>query len=215
MFVVFEGGEGCGKSTQANLLTQELSRRGISCRLTREPGGTPLAESIRTLFKMAQGDEPTALAELHLVMAARAQHVARVVLPALARGEVVVCDRFLDSSYVYQGTRGGLSKETIDDAARPILGALVPDLTFLLHVPVEVAVARMASRPAETAGRDRLDSLGTEKLAALSNGFLALAENRAPYPNGFIPERMVVDATRAPNDIFTDILAAFVARRAR
>jgi dTMP kinase len=231
MFIVFEGGEGCGKSTQAKRLESVVAARGKTCLLTREPGGTPLAESIRSLFKQTSmhGDDPTPLAELHLVMAARAQHLEKRVVPALERGDVVVCDRFLDSSYVYQGVRGGLPKEVVDAAARAVLGDLVPTLTLVLDLPAEVAAMRVGARatPLQTSttdsapsspppsGEDRLDALDAFTYARIAQGFRDLVTTRAPYPGGRTPHRVLIDATGTPDDVFARVLAAYEALDAR
>jgi len=216
MFVVFEGGEGCGKSTQARLLADELVKRGISCLLTREPGGTPLAEGIRDIFKRVatHGDEPTPLAELHLVMAARAQHVQRIIEPALGAGRTVVCDRFLDSSYVYQGVRGKIAKSIIDAAAGPVLSGLVPTLTLVLDLPDGLSGERLSARRgteskvSALAAADRLDAMAPAMHAIIARGFLELARTKAPYPNGAIPLRLVIDARGSPDDVFARVLAA-------
>jgi dTMP kinase len=215
MFVVFEGGEGCGKSTQARLLAEEFTRRGIFCLLTREPGGTPLADDIRAVFKQvaAHGDTPTPLAELHLVMAARAQHVERVLAPALAVGKTIVCDRFLDSSYVYQGIRGGLSKAIIDASALPVLAGLVPTVTLILDVPSEAVLKRLHCRVRATeqgnspALEDRLDAMEAPMHKIISEGFANLARSFAPYPNGTVPKRIVLDGQGSPEEVFARVFA--------
>lgn len=142
-FIVFEGAEGTGKSTQSSLLAKTLRAHALTVVETREPGGTPLAEDIRKVFKSVpeSGDVPTPRTELLLVMAARSQHIEKLIKPALSKNQWIVCDRFLDSSYVYQGVRGNLAKIDIDAMAVPILNSLQPDLTFVLVVPQEVSKA--------------------------------------------------------------------------
>lgn len=217
MFVVLEGGEGCGKTTQGALLAAHFTRRGAVVRQTREPGGTPFAENIRALFKRVEtaGDEPTPLAELYLVMAARAQHLERVVRPALARGEVVVCDRFLDSSYVYQGARGGLSFDLIDQVAKPALGDTLPHLTLVLDLPTEAAAARVRSRLAGHPGTtDRLDAMDASTFACVAEAFRELVSGKRPYPNGLVPRRVLIEASGNADEVFARILAALAESRA-
>lgn len=139
-FIVFEGGDGAGKSTQCRSLAQRLRRRGYPVRLTREPGGTPLGESLRRLLK-GRPDIST-LSELFLFEAARAQLVEKVVRPALDAGETVICDRFTASSVAYQGYGRGLDLGLIDLLNRYATGGISPDLTVWLDLPVEIGLAR-------------------------------------------------------------------------
>lgn len=145
-FIVFEGGEGAGKSTQARLLADALDARGIEAVLTREPGGTPGAEAIRRLLLDPPGDGWGAEAEALLFAAARADHVARAIRPALAAGRWVISDRFVDSSRAYQGGGGGLSDADVLALHRIGSGGLLPDLTVLIEVAPETAAARLARR---------------------------------------------------------------------
>lgn len=206
-FVVFEGAEGVGKSTQIRLLCEWLAERGVAAVATREPGGTPFADEIRELFKKvpAHADHPTALTELMLVMAARAQHVETKIRPWLAEGRCVVCDRFMDSTYVYQGQLRGIARRYIDTVAAGVLGGLVPDLTFILTTSHQEARRRMQER-GNTAG-DRLDSMGDDALLALADGFAALAASEVPYPCGRVPLRVVVPANGSPEEIHRTIRA--------
>lgn len=144
--IAFEGGEGAGKSTQARLLADALRARGLEVLLTREPGGTPGAEAIREMLLSPPGDGWGAQAEALLFAAARADHVARAIRPALAAGTWVISDRFVDSSRAYQGGGGGLSDEDVLALHRVGSGGLLPDLTILIEVPPEVAAARLARR---------------------------------------------------------------------
>jgi len=153
-FIALEGGEGAGKSTQARLLAEALTARGIETVLTREPGGTPLAESIRALLLGGGDDEgPGLRTEALLFAAARADHVARLIAPALARGEWVICDRFLDSSRAYQGGGGGLLDADLLTLHRIGSEALLPDLTLLIDVEPAVAARRAAARDGDTPDR--------------------------------------------------------------
>lgn len=147
-FIAFEGGEGAGKSTQARMLAEALRSRGTEVRLTREPGGTPGAEAIRRLLLDPPSKGWTPAAEALLFAAARADHVARVIRPALDAGQWVVCDRFVDSSRAYQGGGGGLPDADILELHRIGSGGLLPDVTFLLTVPPSEALARVARRAA-------------------------------------------------------------------
>jgi len=145
-FITLEGGEGVGKTTNLEFITQQLEAAGIAWLATREPGGTPLAESIRGLL-LAEGQEtPHELTELLLMFAARAQHLEEVIKPALAKGFWVVCDRFTDATYAYQGGGRGQSESTIRQLEKLVQGDLEPDLTFLLDMPVAAAAERVTSR---------------------------------------------------------------------
>lgn len=184
-FIVFEGGEGAGKSTQARLLADALTARGIATVLTREPGGTPGAEAIRTLLLDPPGDDWEPQAEALLFAAARADHVARLIRPALAVGKWVVSDRFLDSSRAYQGAAGAVG----DDAVRTLhtFGSegLLPDLTIVMTAPSERVAARLAARDGERAdaigGRDA--SYHAEVVAAFKS-FAAAEPERFALVDG-------------------------------
>lgn len=146
LFITLEGPEGAGKSTNRDYLASRLGDAGIEVLLTREPGGTPLAERIRELL-LAPSDEPMAAdTELLLVFAARAQHLSQVIRPALARGCVVLCDRFTDATYAYQGGGRGLSHARIAVLEEFVQGELRPDLTLVFDLPVEIGLARAAAR---------------------------------------------------------------------
>jgi len=145
-FIALEGGEGAGKSTQARLLAGALRARGLDVLLTREPGGTPGAEAIRALLLDPPGEGWEPQAEALLFAAARADHVARSILPALEAGKWVVCDRFLDSSRAYQGGGGGLCDEDILDLHRIGSGGLLPDVTLLIGASPRTIDARLARR---------------------------------------------------------------------
>jgi len=145
-FVVFEGGEGAGKSTQARLLAEVLRKRGIDVLLTREPGGTPGAEAIRELLLDPPGEGWPASAEALLFAAARADHVASAIRPALEAGRWVVSDRFLDSSRAYQGGGGGMLDEDILSLHRIGSAGLLPDVTFMIEADPEQVTERLARR---------------------------------------------------------------------
>ena len=146
-FIVLEGGEGSGKSTQARLLHQRLNREGVPAVLLHEPGGTTLGEQVRALLKAERRSAMSPLAELLLFSAARAQFVEDALQPALRQGLVVVCDRFTPSTVAYQGYARGLSLKTIEQLNRLTAGEATPDLILFLDVPPEEALHRYASQP--------------------------------------------------------------------
>ena len=146
LFITLEGPEGAGKSTNREFIAEHLRQSGIDVLLTREPGGTPLAERIRELL-LAPSDEPMASdTELLLVFAARAQHLDQVIRPALARGAVVLCDRFTDATYAYQGGGRGIDPQRIAALETWVQGELRPDLVIVFDVPVELGMARARAR---------------------------------------------------------------------
>ncbi|MFA7691757.1 MAG: dTMP kinase [Candidatus Hydrogenedentales bacterium] len=144
--ITFEGGEGSGKSTQLPLTAQFLEAHGFEVVATREPGGTPLSERIRGLLMDTVDETVAPLTELLLFQAARAQHVAQVVLPALRRGAIVLCDRYVDSTHAYQITGRGLDADLVDRMNRLAAGEAWPTHTFLLDLPVEVGMGRATDR---------------------------------------------------------------------
>ncbi|HTW34850.1 MAG TPA: dTMP kinase [Rhizomicrobium sp.] len=145
-FITFEGGEGAGKSTQVKALAAKLSARGIDVVVTREPGGSPGAEDIRKLLVEGEPGRWDVLSETLMIFAARADHVAKTIKPALARGAVVLCDRFTDSTYAYQGAGRGMPRETIRRIESIALPDLKPDLTFILDLPAEEGLKRASAR---------------------------------------------------------------------
>jgi len=168
LFITLEGPEGAGKSTNRDYLAECLRRHGIDVVLTREPGGTPLAERIRELLLAPSDEAMNADTELLLVFAARAQHLAQVIRPALARGAVVLCDRFTDATYAYQGGGRGLSIERIATLENFVQGALRPDLTLVFDLPVEIGLARATAR-----GRlDRFEQEGRAFFDAVRSTYL-------------------------------------------
>ena len=175
-FITFEGGEGCGKSTQARRLAEALERNGIEVLSTREPGGTVLSENIRGLLKDETEDPPCDRGELLLFLAARAQLVANVIAPALKAGKWVVSDRFRDSTLAYQGYGRGLPLDFLDQANDFACNSLKSDLTILLDVPPEIAAERMRAREAATGtSADRIELAGGDFHARLRRGFMELA----------------------------------------
>ncbi|TCJ39243.1 dTMP kinase [Parafrankia sp. BMG5.11] len=172
-FIAFEGGEGCGKSTQARILADRLRQMDIAVELTREPGGTPGAEAIRALLLDPPGDGWGPQAEALLFAAARADHVARRIMPALNAGRWVVCDRFVDSSRAYQGGAGGIGDEAVQTLHAIGSGGLRPDLTIFIAVPSEIAAERLTKRDGDAA-----DAIGGRSAAyhgAVADAFAQLA----------------------------------------
>ena len=171
LFITLEGPEGAGKSTNREYLAEHLRAQGLDVLLTREPGGTPLAERIRELLLAPSDEAMDADTELLLVFAARAQHLAQVIRPALARGAIVLCDRFTDATYAYQGGGRGLSVERIATLEQFVQGDLRPDLTLVFDLPVEIGLSRAAAR-----GRlDRFEQEGQAFFQAVRQAYLARA----------------------------------------
>lgn len=185
-FITFEGIDGAGKSTQIEVIAHALRLRGVDFVITREPGGTPLGESLRSLIlHEAMG----VAAETLLLFAARAEHLERVIRPALAAGRWVLCDRFTDATYAYQAGGRGMAPARIAQLEQWVHGDLQPDLTLLLDVPPEIAAERLA----RARHADRFEAEQVEFFAAVRRAYLARA---ADQPQRFI----VIDATQ-PADV--------------
>lgn len=197
-FIAFEGGEGAGKSTQARLLAAALEARGLPVVVTREPGGTPGAEAIRQLLLAPPGEGWPAEAEALLFAAARADHVAHLIRPALARGAWVICDRFVDSSRAYQGGAGGLGDGAITALHAFGSGGLRPDRVILLEGDEAALGARLAARGAEA---DAIEGRPAAYHRAVAAAFRTLAE---ADPKGFAR----LDAIGSPEVVHARILAA-------
>lgn len=172
-FIAFEGGEGAGKSTQARLLADALAARGIACVVTREPGGTPGAEAIRSLLLGTSGEGWHPRAEALLFAAARSDHVERLIEPALSVGKWVICDRFVDSSRAYQGAAGGLGDADVMALHQIGSHGLLPDLTLLVEVSPGTATARAAARDGDTP--DRIGGRDAAYHARVAQAFADLA----------------------------------------
>jgi dTMP kinase len=199
-FITFEGVEGSGKSTQAELLRRHLAGRGVTVVSTREPGGTRLGERVRDILLDPAAD-PVPLSELFLLEAARAQLVATVIAPALAAGAVVISDRFADSSLAYQGAARGLGSEVVAALNAAACGATVPDRTVLLDIDVARALARARARASTTAGNRRFEDEAIAFHAGVARGYRELA--------GRHPERVrTVAADGSPEQVHRRVLAA-------
>ena len=195
-FISFEGIDGSGKSTQARLLAAALRDAGFDVVLTREPGGSPGAEEIRRLVLEGDPDRWSAQTEILLFTAARRDHLEKTIQPALARGAVVITDRFADSTRMYQGISRGDLADTVDRLHALMIG-VEPDLTFLVDLPAEVGLARAHTR----AGTEmRFEDMGLTLQARMRQGFLALAARE--------PRFRVIDGTRSQSEIAVDIAAA-------
>ena len=177
LFITFEGTEGCGKSTQIKLLAEHLKAIGHRVRLLREPGGTPIGEEIRhTLKHSANNAAMTAEAELLLMNASRAQLVREIIRPALATGEMVLCDRFYDSTVAYQGYGRELDLRQVQTVIDFAVGGTKPDLTLFLHVPPAVSAERLRARQAgQPVVRDRIEEADREFFARVAHGYEVIA----------------------------------------
>ncbi len=190
MFVSFEGLDGCGKTTQARLLARALEETGVEVVLTREPGGTPLGEQIRDL--VLHGDHVAPWAEAALYAAARAQHVEELIRPALARGATVVCDRYVDSSAAYQGAGRKLGIEEVLALNLTAVGGLLPDLTFLVEIDIDTALARVGDTG------DRIERAEAAFWPRVAEAYLALA---ARFPERYV----VIDGRRGVAEVAAEI----------
>lgn len=175
IFITFEGIDFCGKTTQAKKLAKYLGGRGRKVVLIREPGGEKISEKIRKVLLSEKNQEITPLTELLLYIASRAQLTQRVILPSLAKEKVVICDRYCDSTLAYQGYGRGLNKNMIKYLNKISSSGLIPDLTILLDVPVEVSLKRKA-KEAENKGGDRLEREKVEFHRKVREGYLRIAE---------------------------------------
>ena len=203
-FITFEGGEGSGKSTQARLLAERLAARGVEAILTREPGGSPFAERVRALLLDPAVPPHAPLSEALLFYAARADHLDKTIRPALEAGRWVICDRFSDSTRVYQGVAGGLGAQALDALERLVVAPTVPQLTCILDLSPADGLARARARSASPGGApvdadpfERRDGQFHERLRA---GYLAIAAAE--------PQRcVVVDGAGTPDAIAAEIWA--------
>lgn len=200
-FISFEGGEGSGKSTQIAALRDALTANGLTVTLTREPGGAPGAEEIRNLLVTGEPDRWDPLSEALLHFAARQDHLTKTIEPALARGEWVLTDRFVDSTVAYQAHGRGLPLDVVEQLRDLVVGDQMPELTLILDAPAEVGLARAAGRDDPgTVAEDRYERMELSFHERLRQGFLAIAESA--------PERcVVIDATANEEAVKAAILA--------
>lgn len=204
MFITFEGPEGGGKSTQIRWLAERLRGQGVGVVTTREPGGTAIGDQIRDVLHDTANTAMSPTAELLLYSASRAQHVAEVIRPALAAGQVVLCDRFADSSIAYQGYGRGLDRVTLAELTAIATGGLKPDLTLLLDLDVQQGLARLAGR-GEAMNRLDLEAVGFHERVRAGYHALAAAE----------PERWVIlDAIQPVEVVAAGVWRAVAARLA-
>jgi dTMP kinase len=208
-FITFEGLDGCGKSTQLARLAEKLSHDGFSVVVTREPGGTETGEKIRRLLLDTRTSGLAPMAELALMFASRAQHIQEVILPGLSAGQIVLCDRFTDSSEAYQGGGRKLGSKPVLELHRVLCGDLQPDLTILMDSDVDASVerARRRNRARSTASSDegRFEKENRAFFTRVRNAYLEIAKRE--------PERMaVIDARGTPDRTHAKILQAALAK---
>lgn len=193
-FISFEGIEGCGKSTQAKKLYEYFLSKQIDCLLTREPGGSLAGEKIRGILLDEEIDKLSAKSELLLNFAARIEHVEKVIKPALKGGKIVICDRFVDSTFAYQGSAMGIAFEEIEKIQKIAIGEFIPDITFLINVSVDEAFARISSR----GNNNRYEKLGNEFHQKVCEGFFELAKKNSRIN--------IVDGAQNQQQVFQKIL---------
>ena len=202
-FITLEGGEGAGKSTQLRLLARVFADAGIRTLTTREPGGSPGGEAIRSLVVTGSADKWHPVTESLLVMAARYDHLATKIKPALSNGEWVLCDRFYDSTYIYQGVAKGVGGEWLGQLYRQLFANTAPDLTLLLDLPPSVGLARADKRG--NVAESRFEQMALDFHETLRAGFLKLAKDH--------PERIrTVDATNDAHAVHIAIVATINTR---
>ncbi|MCB1506492.1 MAG: dTMP kinase [Hyphomicrobiaceae bacterium] len=213
LFITFEGGEGAGKSTQVRLLAERLRAHGTDVVITREPGGTPFAEQVRALILSPSVAEHTALSEALLFYAARADHIGKIIRPAMAAGRAVLCDRFSDSTRVYQSIAGGLDRKVFDALEQLVVADAKPELTIILDLDPSVGLARAEARridaasgegngernvDSDGAGRDRYERQALAFHEKLRAGFLAIAAEE--------PDRcVVINANRDASQVAAEV----------
>ncbi len=200
----FEGSEGSGKSTQIDLLAQELIDMGHEIVVTREPGGTEIGESIRhLLIHQSLEEEMTPETELLLFAASRAQIVRQVILPALKQGKIVICDRFLDSTTVYQGAARSIASDPVSYINQFAAGPVIPRRTYILDVPAEESISRVKKRASDLP--DRMEKENIDFYRKVRDGYLLLANS--------LPERYhVIDGTRPKQDIQEEVLKSVLSQ---
>ncbi len=191
MFITFEGGEGCGKSTQSKKLFTYLKERNYRVVLTREPGGTTLSDKIREILLSPENKEMTFRTEVLLYMASRAQHTEELIKPTLESGGIVICDRYIDSSFAYQGWARGLGIDNIEWLNRFATNNLVPDITIVIDVPPEIGLKRVGKN------KDRIEQESIVFHNKVREGYIKLSE--------MYDRVKIIDGNRDIEDVFEDV----------
>ena len=200
-FITFEGGEGVGKSTQIHRLANVLRRRGHDVLVTREPGGSPGAEAVRHVLLSGAAEEFGVRMEAMLFAAARSDHIEEVIRPAVAEGTIVLCDRFMDSSRVYQGVTGNLEPHFMSNLERIAINGMIPDLTLVLDLPAAIGLRRAKAREGKDAAPDRFEKEEVSTHEKRREAFIDLTRSE--------PERCkLVDANQLEDAVALAILAA-------
>ncbi len=195
LFITFEGADGCGKTTQMNLLKDYLIQNGYEVVLTREPGAKGLGEQLREILLNYDG-EVADRCESFLFLADRAQNIETIVIPSIKQGKIVLCDRHIDSTVAYQGYGRGLDLDEINYLNNIATGGIKPDLTYVFDVDVETSAKRVGDE------KDRMESAGKEFFNRVRNGYLELAQKE--------PKRIkVIDSTRSIEEVFQDVIKEF------
>jgi dTMP kinase len=196
LFITFEGADGCGKTTQMNLLKDYLVQNGYEVVLTREPGAKGLGEQLREILLNYDG-EVADRCESFLFLADRAQNIETIVIPSIKQGKIVLCDRHIDSTVAYQGYGRGLDLDEINYLNNIATGGIKPDLTYVFDVDVETSAKRVGDE------KDRMESAGKEFFNRVRNGYLELAKKE--------PQRIkVIDSTRSIEEVFQNVLKEFI-----
>lgn len=197
-FITLEGGEGAGKSTQLRRLAERLKSLGQTVTMTREPGGSAGAEAIRSLLVTGETARWSPLGETLLHFAARQEHLVHTIRPALARGDWVLCDRFIDSTFAYQGAAQGLAPQTIATLGKMVVGETMPALTIILDLPVDIGLSRATTPETAQGAENRYERMGTAFHETLRHTFLTRAKAE--------PERcVIIDATAGMDEVETQI----------
>lgn len=195
LFITFEGADGCGKTTQLNLLKEYLINKNFDVLVTREPGAKGLGEKLRDILLNYDG-EVSNRCESFLFLADRAQHIDTIVKPAIEKGQIVLCDRHTDSTVAYQGYGRGIDIEQINKLNNIATDGLKPDLTFVFDIDIETSMSRVGTE------KDRMESAGNEFFNRVRNGYLQIAKNE--------PQRVkVIDATKSIDKVFESVLKEF------
>ena len=175
-FITFEGGEGSGKTTQSELLYKNLKQKGLNVTRTREPGGTILAESIREILLKGEKDKMSSLTELYLFAAARRDHIDNIIAPSLKNNEIVICDRFIDSTTAYQGYAGNINLNLINSINNFTIGSIIPNITYIFDIDPNIGLKRSIDTTSEEI---RFEEKDIEYHKKIRSGFLEIAKNNS------------------------------------